>query len=82
MTDTVIQTDNNDWNCMFSVHSYPDDTGPHPGCHRQSLSDHSHIVIRAGCLLNNTLSIYDYTQLNYAMFNKQQVANDVEGAMA
>jgi hypothetical protein len=80
MTDTVIQTDNYDRNCTFSVHSYPDDTQPYTGCHGQSLSDQTHTVLRLGCLLNNTSSTYDYTQLNDTTFNKQQVANDVEGS--
>jgi hypothetical protein len=80
MTNIVIQTDNYDRNCMFSVHSYPDDTGPYTSCHSQCLSDQTHIIHRLGCLLNNTFSIYDYTQLNDIMFNKQQVANDVEGS--
>jgi len=31
-------------------------------------------------MMMTTFSIYDYTQLNDTMFNKQQVANDVEGS--
>jgi len=73
MTDIVIQTDNYDRNCIFSVHSYPDDTGPYTSCYSQSLSDQTHIVLRLGCLLNNTFSIYDYTQLNDTMFENSKL---------
>jgi hypothetical protein len=65
---------------MFSVHSYPDDTEPYPGCDGKSLSYQSHMVFRVGCLFNSTFSIYNSAQLNNTMFNKPQFANAVEGS--